>query len=636
MAEYNDYTHLTEAEMRNINLLAEAIRHKVYGIDVRESIALAIELMLDIFSKENNDAVAEITKARNEFGSLDERLDNIVANLNNISVSQINKNSGKIDQTYLTDELIAQIAGTAAINAVPADDSLTTIKYINDSVTAEKVSFISTPHDYANSKNYTTLHSKDNYYNETGVLTPWAGTHSIVVPAKKNEVVRFYFNQGFDVYFTEWSATNTFLNGKRVRYTNELGVMPYIVSNLDTDYVLVNVAYAHINQITVTKNEKNTGFDIQNEIDINGQNIIDKSISAAKTEFIKFPSNIFDKTKATNIGYYLNDGTYKTDFAYVLFSTETIAAVKGDKIYFKPSIDGITRHVTEFDENGSYLTGGKYSAEFNPAGTVSSYTVQNQNAVGIKMNVHVEEVDDFIITKNQHPNSMSLDENININFINPFSDKTIGFLGDSITYGFDPEPNTGVPMANTWVDQVTNRLGFLQGINYGINSSVISTSLGRSRDLTALLKYEDMSNDIDLLMVQLGINDAFNNLPLGSMTDRTDATFYGSLHLLNQKLLAKYPPKNGKKIFWSNYFDYDVLGNWNSFSNAIEEVCQFYGIPFMDMKRQLGISPRADVNFEYWKQEGTTGKHNAHPTQLGANVIADFVANFINRNFSKL
>lgn len=137
--ENRDYTHLTESEKKNINLIAKAIRNKAYGIDVRESIALAIELMLDIFSKENNDAYAEVVKARDEFGSLDERLDDIVADLNNLSVSQINKNLGKIDQTYLTDELIAQIAGTAEINAVPADNSLTSSKYVDGSITSSKL-----------------------------------------------------------------------------------------------------------------------------------------------------------------------------------------------------------------------------------------------------------------------------------------------------------------------------------------------------------------------------------------------------------------------------------------------------------------------------------------------------------------
>ena len=43
----------------------------------------------------------------------------------NVSVSDINKNLGKIDQTFLSDELLQQIAGTAPINAVPADNSIT-------------------------------------------------------------------------------------------------------------------------------------------------------------------------------------------------------------------------------------------------------------------------------------------------------------------------------------------------------------------------------------------------------------------------------------------------------------------------------------------------------------------------------
>ena len=45
-----------------------------------------------------------------------------------ISVNQIDKNQGKIDQTYLTDELLQQIAGTAPIQSVPADGSITPIK----------------------------------------------------------------------------------------------------------------------------------------------------------------------------------------------------------------------------------------------------------------------------------------------------------------------------------------------------------------------------------------------------------------------------------------------------------------------------------------------------------------------------
>ena len=105
MAEYRDPTHLTETERKNINLLATAIRQKMYGIDVRESIALAIELMLDIFSKENNDAIAEIVKARNEFNNLDERLDY----LTNVLATKIS--DGQVSMGDLTQEVKEALTG---------------------------------------------------------------------------------------------------------------------------------------------------------------------------------------------------------------------------------------------------------------------------------------------------------------------------------------------------------------------------------------------------------------------------------------------------------------------------------------------------------------------------------------------
>lgn len=139
MAEYRDPTRLTETERKNINLLATAIRQKMYGIDVRESIALAIELLLDISSKENNDAYAEVVKARNEFGSLDERLDDMLADLQNISVSQINKNLGKLDSTYFSDEFLTELAGGTINTTNVLDGAITTSKLANKSITDNKI-----------------------------------------------------------------------------------------------------------------------------------------------------------------------------------------------------------------------------------------------------------------------------------------------------------------------------------------------------------------------------------------------------------------------------------------------------------------------------------------------------------------
>ena len=51
-----------------------------------------------------------------------------------VSVSDIDKNKGKLDQTYLSDELLQQMAGDTPINAVPANGSITSVKIADNSV----------------------------------------------------------------------------------------------------------------------------------------------------------------------------------------------------------------------------------------------------------------------------------------------------------------------------------------------------------------------------------------------------------------------------------------------------------------------------------------------------------------------
>lgn len=65
-------------------------------------------------------------------------------NTTGISVAQIDKNKGKFDQTYMSDEFLQQMAGATPINAVPADKSLTTKKYVERSVIPQVTSFART------------------------------------------------------------------------------------------------------------------------------------------------------------------------------------------------------------------------------------------------------------------------------------------------------------------------------------------------------------------------------------------------------------------------------------------------------------------------------------------------------------
>ena len=120
---YRDWTHIDAETFHQISELVKFIREKGYGADTREAIAQALERVYYDAMKSGN-ADMELSMARKHFKSLAARLDASDNDLRNIDVNWINKNLGKLDQSFLTDELLLQIAGTAGLNAKPERNSV--------------------------------------------------------------------------------------------------------------------------------------------------------------------------------------------------------------------------------------------------------------------------------------------------------------------------------------------------------------------------------------------------------------------------------------------------------------------------------------------------------------------------------
>src|SRR5699024_7482569 len=107
---YKDWTHIDADTFHQISELATFIREKGYGADTREAIAQALERVYHDASMTGN-ANMEVSMARKHFKDLASRLDAGDADLRNINVNWINKNLGKLDQTFMTDEFLQQMAG---------------------------------------------------------------------------------------------------------------------------------------------------------------------------------------------------------------------------------------------------------------------------------------------------------------------------------------------------------------------------------------------------------------------------------------------------------------------------------------------------------------------------------------------
>ena len=108
---------------------------------------LAVTKTLSPSSESSKDELDVLVNALGQVQDIDNRFAQTNAQLSDIKinkmdkggeivVSQINKNKGKFDQTYMSDEFLQQMAGTTPINAVPADKSITPDKttFINTGI----------------------------------------------------------------------------------------------------------------------------------------------------------------------------------------------------------------------------------------------------------------------------------------------------------------------------------------------------------------------------------------------------------------------------------------------------------------------------------------------------------------------
>lgn len=108
-----------------------------HGSETRNIINAAID-SINMQGKSIQDLVAEGQLTPEQYAELIEKVNSNVQK-GEISIFDINKNYGKIDQSFLSLGLLEQIAGTSPILSEVADGSVTTPKYAMNSVTLPKL-----------------------------------------------------------------------------------------------------------------------------------------------------------------------------------------------------------------------------------------------------------------------------------------------------------------------------------------------------------------------------------------------------------------------------------------------------------------------------------------------------------------
>ena len=205
----------------------------------------------------------------------------------------------------------------------------------------------------------------------------------------------------------------------------------------------------------------------------------------------------------------------------------------------------------------------------------------------------------FMFNVNKHAIVDTFDYNNRVQFssylsLNPLWNKKIGGLGDSLMAGNTLGNNY------TWLNKLAKKYN-MTPFNYGINGSTIAYSNANPM----CIRYNDMDDNLDYIIVIGGANDKNKNIPIGQNNDNINTTFKGALNILIEGLLQKYPSK--KILFLTNYNRYQTQNNIGltdkDYVDAMIEICEKYAIPCFDNYRKSGISWETNIQTS-WCDEG--------------------------------
>lgn len=323
-----------------------------------------------------------------------------------------------------------------------------------------------------------------------------------------------------------------------------------------------------------------------------------------------------------------------------------------DWIQVTPSESYFISHLRAYafyDINKKYISG---------AGSVSSVTLNQtvivpSDAKYFRITVHNDYFNKMFINEGDISQGYSPYETINNdlmdsyynkdeinNIINNnstgFENKIVNCLGDSITYGYNGAKD-GDGVVGERVDKpyptILSEILNCTVNNYGQNGSTIGGDGATTDEYGTLgykpmnVRYSNMSN-ADYVVVFGGTNDCYasGRLPLGAKGDTTNLTFYGSLKILIEGLINKYPTSKicfitplKRTTISPNSYGKTLI----EYANAIIEVCEEYSIPYLDFHRKSGCYPLISAFKNANLPDGL------HPNQSYYYIIANKIAEFI-------
>ena len=214
----------------------------------------------------------------------------------------------------------------------------------------------------------------------------------------------------------------------------------------------------------------------------------------------------------------------------------------------------------------------------------------------------------------------------------PVSDltgKTLYIAGDSIAYGEGCAGGYGKLVAEkcgmTFVNEAVSGATLAPDITDNVNG-------GTRACIRTIVTESSALADADYLLLEGGVNDAWNSAPVGTLTDGFDTAFDATTMTGSLETMLDYLAKNhsGKRIGFvfphAGMFSATGFGWYETYKPAIIAALKKWGVPYLDIAESappIGAYGVSGLK-ELYTADGT------HPNEAGYNrFYVDQIANFL-------
>lgn len=193
----------------------------------------------------------------------------------------------------------------------------------------------------------------------------------------------------------------------------------------------------------------------------------------------------------------------------------------------------------------------------------------------------------------------------------PYKDKTIVAFGDSVLAGWGWKEGTGIiqPLKEKYTDAV-----WINKAESGANMAVTSNP-SHTPIVTQIKNYTGAA---DAIILNGGVNDKNNGLPIGSIETNYDAsyntrTFCGALESALQHIMDRYPLAV-KLYIIPHSFAKDNSYVDSIYSKAIE-ICDKWNMPYLDMRVYSQIAMTSINKDKYTYNPNSKKGDGVHPNE---------------------